>query len=460
MPSPEVRYCTTEDGVRIAYSVEGEGPVVVVFPYMFSSFTLEHLWPDLQANRQLLGRGRTLVRYDRRGVGASADATDLSHEALVRDVEAVAEAVGARGLYLYAGLTSVPIAIEFAVLHPEAVAGLVLTRPIVRGADAIAPDAVDAIATLAESRWSQAAQLLADFSRRRDYPQQVLQMSLLFERSATGECFARMLRAVYETTDVSARLAQLNTPTLVVYWGSDSPEEAVAYDHARDLAAGLPAGRLVRLERRPLVEPQILHDVLDSFIPRATGAHVAQAANRSAAESGIHVHQSPIRTILFTDLVGHTEMMQRLGDEQGRAVLREHERITRETLAAHDGDEVKTMGDGFMASFGSVTKALDCAIALQRAFASVEPSPLVGEGLGVRAGLNAGEPIAEDGDLFGSTVILASRICGQAGAGEILIPEPVRHLLAGKSYVYADRGEVLLKGFEDAVRLYEVRWRA
>ena len=112
------------------------------------------------------------------------------------------------------------------------------------------------------------------------------------------------------------------------------------------------------------------------------------------------------------------------------------------------------MGDGFMASFGSVTKAVECAIALQRAFAERE-----GELLSVRVGLNAGEPIEEDGDLFGSTVILASRIAAQAGAGEILIPEPLRHLLSGKSYVYTDRGGVALKGFEDAVRLYEVRWQ-
>jgi class 3 adenylate cyclase len=147
-------------------------------------------------------------------------------------------------------------------------------------------------------------------------------------------------------------------------------------------------------------------------------------------------------------------MMRRLGDAKGRDVLREHERITREVLKEYGGAEVKTMGDGFMASFGSVTKAMDCAIALQRAFASHK-----GEPLQVRVGLNAGEPIEEDGDLFGSTVIMASRVAAQAGAGEILIPEPLRHLLSGKSYVYADRGEVMLKGFEDAVRLYEVRWR-
>jgi class 3 adenylate cyclase len=163
---------------------------------------------------------------------------------------------------------------------------------------------------------------------------------------------------------------------------------------------------------------------------------------------------SGLRTILFTDIVGHTEMMRRLGDERGREVLREHERITRDLLKQHGGAEVKTMGDGFMASFASVTKAMDCAIALQRAFAAHE-----GEPLHVRVGLNAGEPIEEDGDLFGSTVIMASRIAASAGAGEILIPEPLRHLLSGKSYVYADRGETILKGFEDAVRLYEVRWQ-
>jgi class 3 adenylate cyclase len=147
-------------------------------------------------------------------------------------------------------------------------------------------------------------------------------------------------------------------------------------------------------------------------------------------------------------------MMRRLGDERGREVLREHERITRDLLKQHGGAEVKTMGDGFMGSFGSVAKAMDCAIALQRAFAAHQ-----GEPLAVRVGLNAGEPIEEDGDLFGATVIMASRICAQQGAGEILIPEPLRHLLTGKSYVYADRGEAMLKGFEDAVRLYEVRWR-
>ena len=166
---------------------------------------------------------------------------------------------------------------------------------------------------------------------------------------------------------------------------------------------------------------------------------------------------SAFRTVLFTDIEGHTEMMQRLGDEKGRDVLRHHERITRDTLKQHGGTEVKSMGDGFMASFGSVTSAVECAIALQRAFASHTES--MSEPLHVRVGINAGEPIEEDGDLFGSTIILASRIAAKADGGEILIPEPVRHLLSGKTFTFSDRGEFAMKGFDDAVRLYEIRWK-
>jgi class 3 adenylate cyclase len=173
----------------------------------------------------------------------------------------------------------------------------------------------------------------------------------------------------------------------------------------------------------------------------------------------LRVQQKPVGlvTVLFTDIVGHTEMMQRLGDAKGRDVLREHERITRETLKQHGGAEVKTMGDGFMASFGSVTQAMDCAIALQQAFA--RHTGTAAEPLHVRVGLNAGEPIAEEGDLFGSTVILASRIAARAQAGEILVSNVARELCAGKGFLFADRGETVLRGFEDPVRLYEVRWQ-
>ncbi|MCI0885573.1 MAG: adenylate/guanylate cyclase domain-containing protein, partial [Chloroflexi bacterium] len=126
-------------------------------------------------------------------------------------------------------------------------------------------------------------------------------------------------------------------------------------------------------------------------------------------------------------------------------LLREHERMVREALKAHGGSEVKTMGDGFMASFSSATQGLECSIALQQAFAEHNET--------------AEEPIAEDEDLFGTAVNLAARIAAKAEGGEILVADVVRQLVAGKEFLFNDRGDTELRGFEDPVRLYEVRWR-
>ena len=109
------------------------------------------------------------------------------------------------------------------------------------------------------------------------------------------------------------------------------------------------------------------------------------------------------------------------------------------------------MGDGFMVSFGSAAGALDCAIAIQRA--------LVDQQVKVRIGLNAGEPIAEEEDLFGTSVILAARVAAQASGGEILVSNVVRELVAGRGFLFSDRGERALRGFEDPVTVYEVSWR-
>ena len=120
------------------------------------------------------------------------------------------------------------------------------------------------------------------------------------------------------------------------------------------------------------------------------------------------------------------------------------------------------MGDGFMASFSSATQALECAITLQKSFADHNTS--ADEPIKVRVGINAGEPIAEDdpggrADLFGTAVNMAARIAAKAEGGEILASNVVRELVAGKNFLFNDRGETELRGFEDQVRLFEVRWR-
>jgi adenylate cyclase len=153
---------------------------------------------------------------------------------------------------------------------------------------------------------------------------------------------------------------------------------------------------------------------------------------------------------------GSTTLTQRLGDAKAQELLRTHNTVVRDALKAHNGSEIKHTGDGIMASFTSASRALECAIAMQTAFA--EHNESAGEPIRVRIGLNAGEPIAEEKDLFGTAVILAARVAAKAEGGEIMVSDVVRQLVAGKGFLFTDRGEVALRGFEEPARLYEVRW--
>ena len=440
----EVRFCTTGDRVRIAYCVEGEGVPLLVCPGFVESFSLEHLDPKEAEFMLRLRQKRRLIRFDIRGTGLSQrGVSDYSVQALVLDIDAVLRATHVRQCYLWASTVSGPTALLYAAAHPRRILGLMLYGTFSRAADVLSTDAIRGMAEFVRRSpdFALGALIGNDPSNIPD----TRHLAEVYRESADGDTIADILLAGCET-DVTANLPQVRCPTLILHRVSDM---VVPFSVGQLLASRLLNATLIPLQGSAhpftLGDSASVIDAVETFT--GTSAPPPTPRDRDAA----------FCTVLFTDLVGHTEMMQRLGDEKGRELLREHERITRATLKEHGGAEVKTMGDGFMASFRTVTKSMDCAIALQRAFAA--HSDLMREPLHVRVGLNAGEPIEEDGDLFGATVILASRIAAKAGANEILIPEPLRHLLSGKSYVYADRGETILKGFEDAVRLYEVRWR-
>ncbi|MCH8065536.1 MAG: DUF4242 domain-containing protein, partial [Chloroflexi bacterium] len=168
--------------------------------------------------------------------------------------------------------------------------------------------------------------------------------------------------------------------------------------------------------------------------------------------------ETAFRTILFTEMVGSTSITQRLDDAAGMELLRAHDEIIRTALDEHGGSEVKHTGDGIMASFLAASSAVECSISIQRAFhthAEEQPDRAVR----VRVGLSAGEPVMEHNDLFGAAVQLAASICDCADASAILVANVVRELCIGKGFLFADTGEQTLRGFEDAVRIYEVRWQ-
>lgn len=166
---------------------------------------------------------------------------------------------------------------------------------------------------------------------------------------------------------------------------------------------------------------------------------------------------SGICTIMFTDMVSSTHITQTLGDHMAQQLIRMHNAIVRKALSTCGGTEIKQTGDGIMASFKWASNAIDAAIAIQRAVSEYNrQTPTVP--LEIRIGLNAGEPIVEDNDLFGATVQLASRVCGQAGANQIYVSAVIKELSAGKNYVFKPLGDFLLKGIDAPQPLYEVEW--
>jgi class 3 adenylate cyclase len=167
---------------------------------------------------------------------------------------------------------------------------------------------------------------------------------------------------------------------------------------------------------------------------------------------------SGLRTILVTDIEGSTELVQRLGDDVAIRIIREHEGIIGDCLRKANGRMVKGLGDGVLASFESIVRALDCTLDIQERFDERNESS--DQPIRLRVGLSAGEPVSENDDLYGSAVTLAARICAACEPGGILASSAVRDLTIGKGFRWDGGGEVTLKGFEDPMRLYSLTGRS
>jgi class 3 adenylate cyclase len=161
-------------------------------------------------------------------------------------------------------------------------------------------------------------------------------------------------------------------------------------------------------------------------------------------------------TILFTDMESSTALTGHLGDERAQELVRAHNRIVRDALSRHGGSEIKHTGDGIMASFTSATAGLECAMDIQKGVASRNEEAEMP--FRVCIGLNAGEPVEEESDLFGTSVQMAARIRDHAEPGQILVSNVVRELVAGKVFLFSDHGHANLKGFDEPVRLFELRY--
>jgi len=435
----QIRFCTSSDGVTIAYATVGDGPPIVYANGWPTHLELEWEAPSSRTFLESLAQGCTLIRYDMRGTGLSgSEVTDFSLAALTRDLEAIIGHLKLDKVDLVSlGALAGPIVMTYAAANQQRVARLVLSSAFIRGDKISTPDRQRSLIEYTTQFGTPTFDFIddddTDLKAVRDAQRRL-------QATASRGIQAELLKTLY-SADVSGLVERLTMPALVLHGRQDL---LVAFAQGRELAARLPQARFVPFEGQSSTAwAQV--NVLVPEIHRFLGLETA------VTEPGA------FRTILFTDVEGSTALTQRLGDAKARELLREHERMVRDALKAHGGSEVKTMGDGFMASFSSATKALECAIAMQRAFA--EHNEGAEEPIMVRIGLNAGEPIAEDDDLFGTAVNRAARITATAKGGEILVANVVRELAEGKDFLFADRGEASLKGLDEPVRLFEVLWR-
>jgi len=449
---PPIQYGQTSDGVNIAYWTMGEGTPLIAMPSMpWSHLQLEWTIPELRDWYESLGRNRTLVRYDGRGFGLSTRQVDeMSLEAEVLDLEAVVEASGFDRFDLYAGLHSGPPAIAYAAAHPDRVDHVVLFCSYADGAKFAESPLTQATRPIINHSWDFYSEAVARLLLGWSENEAAERFAALVHECCTPELAHRALMAT-TTYDVTGILSEVETPTLVlqrrelaVSGGSGTD----AMERARVLAAGIPGARLSVMEGKS-VAPYLGNA---AEVVREINAFLGAVEGATPLDAGA----GALRTILFTDVEGSTTMTEQLGDHAARALMREHEAMVREGLAEHHGTEIKTTGDGFMASFGSAIAALECSIALQRRFADRNAS--ADHPIRIRIGMSAGEPIAEDDDLFGSVVNAAARIGDNARGGEIHTSDVVRQLVAGKGFAFEYLGEVSLRGFSDPQQLYEVRW--
>ena len=315
---------------------------------------------------------------------------------------------------------------------------------------------IDELISLLEANYPVAARAMIDITFP-DTPEVVEALARLIRESADAATSARIWRTAFHA-DVTALLPEVKAPTLVRH---QSHARNIPEHKARELAGQIPEAELQMLSWDNIIpfsdaeideSWQMIREFLDRRVP--TGAAERGASHPASTTSP--QSSSGFATILFTDVVASTPLLTQLRDERMREVMRDHDAVCEAAITEHGGRVVKTIGDAFMAEFGVPSAAIEAAIAIQRGIRDqFEGSDVP---VRLRIGINAGEPIAVDDDLHGASVVIAKRLESAAEADGILVSDVVRQAVAGKDFEFDDRGEVELKGFDEPLRAWAVRW--
>jgi class 3 adenylate cyclase len=430
---PAIRYARSGEA-SIAYQVFGDGPNDLLLVVGWIS-QIDQLW-EMPASRRLmerLGEFSRLISFDPRGTGFSDDlGTEHTPEQDAADALAVLDAAGSERATVYTKWLGGPSGAVLAAEHPDRVAALVMYASVARASWApdydwaMTDEQREALIESNVGEWGAASSReLARWAPSMADDPALAAWFARYQRSVAppGEVRSRMQAA--GRLDVRERLPQIRAPALVLHRSGDRIWDI---RHSRYLADHIPDARLVELDGDDSID--FLGDwgaIADEVEEFLTGVRTGGGGSRA------------LLTVMFTDIVDSTARAAELGDRRWRDLLAEHDAVVRKELSRFGGREVKTTGDGFLATFsGPPSSALRCAEAVTAATRDL--------GVEVRVGIHTGECELIDGDIGGMAVHVAARIGGIAREGEVLVSPAVAGAVVGGPFVFEDRGTHELKG--------------
>jgi len=438
----ETRYARSGE-VSIAYQVVGEGPFDLVYvPGWVSNIDLMWDEPGYAAFLERLASFSRLIIFDKRGTGLS-DQVPLDQlptlEQRMDDVRAVMDAAGSARAALLGHSEGGNMCVLFSATYPERTSALVLVGCYAKRIRSVdypwAPAAEDREREIeeTEARWGSPDMLRALAPNKANDEAFERWVGRYLRQSASPKAAAALLR-MNTQIDVREILPTIQVPTILIYRSDDVD---VDVDEGRYMAERIPGARFVELPGGDHTmwtgDAAAILDEIEEFL---TGVKRGPEPDRVLA------------TVLFTDVVGSTDLATRLGDRAWRDLLARHHAAVRRELDRWRGREVDTAGDGFLATFDGPARAIRCAVA---AVESVR-----GIGMEIRAGVHTGEVEVANGDLRGIAVHIGSRVSSLAAPNEVLVSRTVADLVAGSGIVLAERGEHELKGVPGTWLVYAV----
>jgi class 3 adenylate cyclase len=442
-PRPETRYAAGGEGY-VAFQVFGDGPLTVLLVTNWLQ-NLDVMWEEPALARYLdrLASFSRVICFDKRGSGVS-DPVPLAAlptiEQWMDDARTAMDAAGVDRAAVVGDTEGGPMAITLAASLPERVSALVLVNSFARWRRADdypigMPEATaERLVERYEQHWGATAEILELTAPSVAHDRKFREWYVRYQRLSMPKGAAAATYRWVTRVDVRSVLPSIRVPTLVLHRVGNRHHRA---EFGRFLAQAIPGARYVEIpgaDSYPIQagDSTALLDEVEQFL---TGTRAEPALDRLLA------------TLLFTDIVGSSEMAAERGDAAWLARMDEHDRIVRDYLRRYRGVEVRHTGDGFVARFDGPARAVTCAARMAEALAAV--------GIPIRAGLHTGEVELVGDQVSGLAVHLAARVMAEAGNGGILVSGTVRDLVVGSGIEFHHRGEHRLKGIPGVWALYE-----